>query len=197
LTATFRAAPLSLKKMVKQNAVGAAVLAGALYATSAPALAIDGFAVEAARSTKDDVNRGGVALTLDWGSPLFRVSSDWHVGGFWEASLTQWHKSDVGPGENDNITDVGFTPVFRLQPNSLVGPYLEAGIGLHLQSSSQIGSKRMSTMFQFGDHIGFGYRFGAKSAFDLNYRYQHHSNASIKRPNPGINFHEVRLLYHF
>jgi lipid A 3-O-deacylase len=183
--------------MSKQTAIGAAALLAALCVPSAPALAIDGFAVEAARSTDDNVNRGGVALTWDWGSPLLRISSDWHIGGFWEASVAQWHKSDVGPGENDNITDIGATPVFRLQPNSKVGPYLEAGIGLHLQSRSQIGSKHMSTMFQFGDHIGFGYRFGAKSAFDVNYRFQHHSNASIKRPNPGINFHEVRLLYHF
>ncbi|HEX2831191.1 MAG TPA: acyloxyacyl hydrolase [Burkholderiales bacterium] len=183
--------------MNRQNVIGAALLAGALYAASTPAFAIDGFAAEGARSTDDDVNRAGLALSWDWGKPLLRISSDWHLGGFWEASLSQWHKSDVGPGQNDNITDVGFTPVFRIQPNSLVGPYLEAGIGLHLQSHTSIGSKNMSTAFQFGDHIGFGYRFGAKSAFDLNYRFQHHSNASIKRPNPGINFHEVRLLYHF
>jgi lipid A 3-O-deacylase len=183
--------------MIKQNAIGAAALVAALAFSSAPAHAVDGFAVSGGRSTDDDVNRAGLALTWEWGSPLLRISSDWHIGGFWEASLAQWHKGDVGPGENDNITDLGFTPVFRLQSNSKVGPYLEAGIGLHLQSRSQIGSKRMSTMFQFGDHIGFGYRFGAKSAFDLGYRFQHHSNASIKRPNPGINFHEVRLQYNF
>jgi hypothetical protein len=182
--------------MINQNAIGAAALVAALCA-SAPAHAIDGFAVQGGRSTDDDVNRGTIALTWDWGKPLLRISSDWHIGGFWEASLSQWHKGDVAPGKNENITDLGFTPVFRLQPNSLVGPYLEAAIGLHLFSSSQIGNKRMATMFQFGDHIGFGYRFGAKSAFDLGYRYQHHSNASIKRPNPGINFHEVRLHYHF
>jgi hypothetical protein len=64
-------------------------------------------------------------------------------------------------------------------------------------SHTQIGDKRLSTAFQFGDHLGFGYRFGARSAFDLGYRYQHLSNGSIKRPNPGINFHQVRLQYHF
>jgi hypothetical protein len=183
--------------MMKQNAIGAAVLVAALSAASAHAAGIDSFAVGGGRSTGDDVNRASLAITSDWGKPLLRISSDWHLGGFWEASLSQWHKGDVAPGENDNITDVGFTPVFRVQPNSLTGLYLEAGIGLHLQSATQIGSKRMSTAFQFGDHLGFGYRFGAKRAFDLGYRFQHHSNASIKRPNPGINFHEVRLQYHF
>ena len=164
--------------------------------TSAPAMALDGFAVELGRSD-DGVNRGRVAFTWDWGRPLFRIASDWHLGGLWEASIGQWHDGDTRAGQNDNITDIGFTPVFRIQPNSLIGPYLEAGIGVHLLSSSQIGDKRMSTMFQFGDHVGIGYRFGAKSAFDVGYRFQHHSNASIKRPNPGINFHQVRLQYHF
>jgi lipid A 3-O-deacylase len=181
--------------MIRKIALCAGLALAAL--SSAPASAVDGFAVQGGRSTDDDVNRGTLAVTWDWGKPLLKVSSNWHIGGFWEASLAQWHKGDVAPGQNENITDVGFTPVFRLQPNSLVGPYLEAAVGLHLLSHTQIGNKHLSTAFQFGDHLGFGYRFGAKSAFDLGYRYQHHSNASIKRPNPGINFHEIRLQYHF
>jgi hypothetical protein len=52
-------------------------------------------------------------------------------------------------------------------------------------------------MFQFGNNVGAGYRFGAKGAFDLGVRYQHLSNASIKRPNNGINFTQVRLQYWF
>jgi len=64
-------------------------------------------------------------------------------------------------------------------------------------SKTSLGDKRFSTMFQFGDHLGVGYRFGTKGAFDLSYRYQHLSNASIKRPNNGINFNQIRLQYHF
>jgi lipid A 3-O-deacylase len=182
--------------MVKQNAIGAAALAAVLCGASVPALAIDGFAVELGRSTGDNVNSAGLAATWDWSRPLLQFS-DWQLGGYWEASLAQWHEDHVAPGENDNVTDIGFTPVFRVQPNSKVGLYVEAGVGAHLQSATRIGSKNMSTAFQFGDHLGFGYRFGAKRAFDVNYRFQHHSNASIKTPNPGINFHEVRLQYHF
>ena len=162
--------------------------------SSAPALAVDGFAVEGARG--EGIDRAGLALQWDWGRALWQ-GSDWQIGGFWEASFSYWHKNDVAPGQNDSLADLGFTPVFRFQPNSRVGPYLEAGIGLHLQSRSHIADKNMSTLFQFGDHIGFGYRFGARNAFDLGYRFQHHSNAGIKRPNPGINFHEIRLTYHF
>jgi lipid A 3-O-deacylase len=173
-------------------ASGAGVLLAAL--SSAPALALDGLAIELGRG--EGVDRARVGLQWDWNRQLLKFS-DWHLGGYWDASLAQWHDGEVRPGQNDSITDLGFTPVFRVQANSLTGPYFEAGIGLHLLSHTQIGDKRLSTAFQFGDHLGFGYRFGAKSAFDVGYLFQHHSNASIKRPNPGINFHQVRLQYHF
>jgi hypothetical protein len=84
-----------------------------------------------------------------------------------------------------------------MQPNGLVGPFIEAAVGFHLLSHTSIGDRRMSTAFQFGNHIGVGYRFGAKAHYELGYRFQHLSNASIKRPNPGINFHQIRLQYHF
>jgi opacity protein-like surface antigen len=89
------------------------------------------------------------------------------------------------------------TPVFRLQPNALAGPYVEAGIGFHLLSHSSIGDNRLSTAFQFGSHVGVGYRFGAKHSFEVGYRFQHISNAGIKDPNAGMNFHQVRAQYHF
>ena len=52
--------------------------------------------------------------------------------------------------------------VARCSRTASRGPYVEAGIGLHLLSHSSIGDKRLSTAFQFGDHLGVGYRFGAK-----------------------------------
>ena len=51
--------------------------------------------------------------------------------------------------------------------------------------------------FQFGDHIGGGIRFGDKGQYDVGYKYQHLSNAGIKQPNQGINYHILRLQYRF
>ena len=168
---------------------------GALVAalSSAPAAAIDGMSVEL--GTGDSVDMGRVGLQWDWSRRFFQ-GSDWHLGGYWDLALGHWHRGNARPNEHDNITEIGLTPVFRLQANSLTGPYVEAAIGFHLLSHSSIGDKRMSTKFQFGDHIGAGYRFG-KQGVDLSYRFQHLSNGSIKRPNPGINFHQIRLQYHF
>ena len=33
--------------------------------------------------------------------------------------------------------------------------------------------------------------------YDLGYRFQHLSNADIKKPNDGINFNQIRFSYHF
>jgi opacity protein-like surface antigen len=171
----------------------AAVLAGALWQLTLPAAAVDGIAVEAGNGDSTDMGR--LALQWDWNKRWFE-GGDWHLGGYWDLGLGYWHR-DALPGQNDSITEIGFTPVFRLQRNDRTGPYAEAAIGFHLLSKTTIGDKRLSTAFQFGDHLGVGYRFGVKGAFDLGYRYQHLSNGGIKEPNNGINFNQVRLQYHF
>lgn len=171
------------------------VAACASLALIAPAAhAIDGFAVEAGGG--DDVDMGRIAVQWDWNQRWFQ-GADWHLGGYWDLAAGYWRRGDVRPGEHEDLFDLGLTPVFRIQPNGLAGPYVEAAVGFHLLSHSSIGDRRMSTAFQFGDHIGVGYRFGARGAYDVGYRFQHLSNASIKRPNPGINFHQVRLQYRF
>lgn len=170
-----------------------AILASVLAAASVPVLAVNGIAVEAGQG--DGADMGRLAVQWDWKRRWLEGQS-WHVGGYWDLGVGYWRR-DVRPGQNDEIAEIGLTPVFRFQQNDLKGVYFEAGIGFHLLSKTSLGDKRFSTLFQFGDHLGVGYRFGDKGAFDLGYRYQHLSNASIKRPNNGINFHQIRLQYHF
>jgi len=177
-----------MKKIFSAGAV-----AGLLALAAIPAAAVDGVAVEAGRG--DGTDMGRVAIQWDWSQRWFQ-GGEWHVGGYWDLGVGYW-RQDALPGQNGDIGEIGFTPVFRLQRNDLAGPYAEAAIGFHLLSKTQIGDKRFSTAFQFGDHVGFGYRFGVRSAWDLGYRLQHLSNGSIKKPNDGINFHQVRLQYHF
>jgi hypothetical protein len=178
------------EEVKKMMFAGAAIV---LSLVGSPAVAVDGVAVEAGNG--DDTDMARVAVQWNWQKRMLQ-GSDWHVGGYWDLGLGYW-KNDGFPGHNDEITEIGLTPVLRLQRNDLQGFYAELGIGWHLQSHSTIGDKRMSTLFQFGNHIGVGYRFGAKRAFDLSYRYQHLSNAGIKHPNDGINFNQIRLQYHF
>jgi len=177
-------------------AVSAGVVVGmALWLASLPAAAVDGVAIEGGSTHSGSTHMGRIALQWDWDRRWFQ-GSERHLGGYWDLVLSHFN-GDVKPGQNGDITEIGLTPVFRFQPNDFAGPYLEAGVGIHWLSQTQIGNRRLSTQFQFGDHIGLGYRFGAKGAIDLGYRFQHYSNADIKRPNDGLDFHQARLQYHF
>jgi hypothetical protein len=158
-----------------------------------PAAAVDGVSFELGQGDSADMGRVG----LQWNYDKQWLRGDrWHVGGYWDLSLGHWRR-DALPAQNNSLTEIGLTPTLRLQQNDGSGVYAEAGIGAHLLSKTSLGSKRFSTSFQFGNHLGFGYRFGAKNALDLGVRYQHLSNASIKQPNNGINFTQVRLQYWF
>jgi opacity protein-like surface antigen len=160
---------------------------------TATANAVDSVSLEAGRGDGTDMVR--VGIQWDW-TKRWLQGENWHVGGYWDLALGQWHRSSP-PGFNEDITEIGLTPVFRLQRNDRLGPYVEAGIGAHLLSRTSLGDKRFSTAFQFGDHVGAGIRFGANGAFDLAYRFQHLSNGGIKDPNDGMNFHQIRFQYRF
>jgi len=124
----------------------------------------------------------------------------WYVGGYWDAELA-YLESDHKNSENDELFDLSLTPVFRLQRDaslsSGISPYAEAGIGPHLLSETRLGVDRYSTAFQFGSLVGVGLGFGDKGQYEISYRFQHLSNANIKRPNDGINLHLLRLGYSF
>ena len=131
-----------------------------------------------------------VGAQWDWQSKWLQ-GPEYHVGGYWDLQLGQWKGAS-------NITDLGLTPTFRLQRNDGLGAYAEAAIGFHYLSGKNITTaKQFSTNFQFGDHIGAGYRFGDKGKYDLSLRLQHLSNGGIKKPNPGVNLTLVRFQYHF
>ncbi|MBA2351048.1 MAG: acyloxyacyl hydrolase [Burkholderiales bacterium] len=159
------------------------------------ALAYDGVALEI--GTGDSVDMVRAAYQWDWNRQWLNVGN-WHVGGYWDAALGYWRGDDT-PGSHRNIVDIGLTPVFRLQQThkSGISPYLEAAVGFHLLSHTSISEQQLATAFQFGDHLGIGMRFGEKHRYDLAFRYQHLSNGSIKQPNDGISFGQVRFGYWF
>ncbi len=151
-----------------------------------------------------------VALELGYGTgiedtKLLRFDSQWsflprlyrsnriEVIGIGQLSAGIWK------GDRD-IFNLSATPILRLQsssPSASLRPYLEVGIGLHYISDIQMRQRVLSTNFQFGDHAGIGVGIGRSHIVDICYMFQHHSNASIKRPNSGINFHILRIGYSF
>ena len=185
-------ARFTMRETIRRQAAIFAFIGLTLIA--APAGGVDSVAFEIGGG--DGVEMGRVAVQWNWNKRWFQ-GRNWHLGAYWDVALGYWRGDEKRAGEHDELFEFAVTPVFRIQPNGLAGPYVEAAVGFHLLSHSSIGEHRMSTAFQFGDHIGVGYRFGAKASYDLGYRFQHLSNAGIKRPNSGINFHQIRLQYHW
>lgn len=149
----------------------------------------------AAANGQSDTTTLRVGLHSYWDKSWWQTQK-WQVSGYWEAQLGYWD-SDKGGAKHNNLAEIALTPVFRLeQINPTAGnwsPYIEAGIGLHLLSNTSIGDQNLSSVVQFGSLAGMGFRFGEASRYQLGYRFQHVSNASLKQPNDGMNLNEIRL----
>ena len=171
----------------------------ALAATvNSPLYAANTLSVELGTAASDeDVDRFGIAYKRDWAAQWF-AAGDWYLGGYWELGAAYWDGRKGRTG-NDSLADFHITPVLRLQrkPDALLIPFLEFGLGPHLHTDDSIGNKDFDIPFAFGSHVGGGFRFGESGRYELLYRFQHLSNASLGDDNPGINFHVLHLGYRF
>lgn len=142
--------------------------------------------------------QGGVAE--DAQSLTVGASRDWrwekqyrygHVSGQWQGEVGRWHS------DSENSTQLGVTPALRWRPNGWSeGWFVEGGIGVNvIFPKYDTRKKEFSTTFNFGDHIALGKRFGNDDQHEWSLRFQHFSNARIKRPNPGENFLQFRYTH--
>jgi len=161
------------------------LLALALSCAGFRALALDSYSVEVGRGDHEtNMIRAGV----QWHAHATTFpDSRWHLAPYVDLTLGGW---DGGHG---TVYDLGLTPVFRFaRPGG--SPYVEAAIGFHLISELEFhDGTETSTRFQFGDHVGFGFRLDGRN--ELTLRLQHLSNGGIRNPNPGINFLQLRLQH--
>jgi len=132
---------------------------------------------------------------------LWRHENNW---GRWELgldlSLGRWHisRDDIAANAHRNATQLGITPVIRLWMQGSERFFVEAGIGANwIFPIYRNGDREFSTTFNFGDHIGAGWRFGDAGQHEVTLRLQHLSNAGIKHPNPGENFVQLRYARRF
>ena len=176
------------------------VIAALLAAAAPPAAAVDGMSISGGPDASSHASVDMVRLGAQWKwNKRLLENAGWHVGGYWDLQAGYWDNSSKNK-TNSGLWEIAFTPVFRLQQNELseFAPYAEIGIGAHLLSEDSVSPQRQfGSAFQFGSHAGVGARFGEKNAFDLGYRYQHLSNAGLKEPNNGINFHILHFGYWF
>jgi lipid A 3-O-deacylase len=100
-----------------------------------------------------------------------------------ELGVAYWrHKRPVEAGQNKSLYQLSAIPMFKWWLGH--SWFLEGGIGATLISETQLGPKRYSTAFQFGDHVGVGFQIDPRTRVGV--RYSHFSNATIKKPNNGL-----------
>jgi len=134
-----------------------------------------------------------LGLGADWKEAVYETKS-WEITGRLEGSLHHWNSTLDNP-KNDSGYILGITPVFHYQPkNYSITPFIEMGGGPHLLDNITIENEYKSTQFQFGSIFGLGLK---GKQFEVSYRYLHISNAGIEMPNPGTDFHNLHIGYHF
>ncbi|SNT27055.1 Lipid A 3-O-deacylase (PagL) [Noviherbaspirillum humi] len=159
------------------------------------ASAVDSASLEFGTGNKTQMARLGVQW--QWDKQWFKTNG-MHLGGYWDLTLAQWRGNQFqGIRDNrQNITDIGITPVLRFQSDNRKGFYGELGIGAHyLSELYDNNGRRLSTRFEFGDHVGVGYVFS--NNLDVALKFQHFSNGGIKSPNNGVNFGLIKVGYAF
>lgn len=147
-------------------------------------------------------------LAINWDfDRIWRHDQEWGLNAIWETSFAHWHAGKIPPGATgddtiDELQAMTTGPVLRWQrKNRLdtlkIAPYFELGIGASWLSETTIGGRRLSLHFQFEDNVGVGFRFGRTQQYDFTLRAFHYSNASIKRPNSGVNIAMISFGYWF
>ena len=141
----------------------------------------------AGSAVDDDVAKVGLVLGWDHSAEPLWQGRNWHLDLRHEVTASQWLVK-----QHKDVFEVGYSPVLRLYRNTPPEQgrfFAETSIGLRLLSRTQVtADKTVSTAFQFSDMIGVGYQWGQNARHTVGLRYQHISNASIKKPNPGVNF---------
>jgi hypothetical protein len=165
-----------------------------LAAAHIPAHAVDGATLEFGAGNSTQFVRG--SLQWKFQRALYESESI-AIKGYWDLSLAQWrgNRYQDQPGEHQNLTDIGITPMFRFQhPGSKF--YGEAGIGAHVLSGLYDNNgRKLSTAIEFGSQLGIGYNLSPRA--DVGLSIQHYSNGGIKHPNNGVNFVSMIVSYYF
>jgi lipid A 3-O-deacylase len=135
----------------------------------------------------------GLVWAWDW-------RDTWHhaqLTGITEAYLGHWSAREIG--ERRSFTQVGVLPLVRVRFRGGASPwFVEGGIGVSAMTPVyRTAIKEFSTSFNFIDTVGIGRSLDGQHRHEVSLRFQHISNADIKKPNPGENFLQLRYAIAF
>ena len=110
--------------------------------------------------------------------------------GYWDAGYTYWEGDETASNHS-----LSFAPVFVYEfAGDNLRPYVEAGIGLAVFSSTELEDNDLGSSLQFEDRLGFGVRFAGQ---EVGLRALHYSNAGLKNPNDGAEAYTLHYRLSF
>ncbi|REE93288.1 acyloxyacyl hydrolase [Cupriavidus plantarum] len=148
------------------------------------------------RDYSHDINKYEIGFQFDsgfrWGNP-----QGWQTTLYWEFDIAQWQTRYGTPRQN--VVEGGVSPLFRLQKRGGAWePFIEGSVGFRIMSHSSTSPQHnYSTAFRFTEIVGVGVAFGPRNAAEFGLRFQHLSNGTIKKPNPGTDFITGYFNYRF
>ncbi|MFT4194139.1 acyloxyacyl hydrolase [Ottowia sp.] len=173
--------------------LAACALLATVAAWPARAEGVDG-SLTAAAAAEAGVRKFGVVVGTTRADPLWQ-GQEWRLLLRHEVELAAWRV----PKARD-LVEAGYSPVLRLERPLAGGGalFLEGSVGARLLSRTRVAPDRgLSTAFHFADMVGVGVQWGRQGRSSLGVRCQHLSNLGIKRPNPGMDFLQVRYTRRF
>lgn len=125
-----------------------------------------------------------------------QVNMPWtlHMGANWWLQPKVELTLGAIDGHGDTVFVGTLGPTFELR-TSLFPIYLTGGSHPTLLSDSTLGDRNMGCLFEFTSHIGLGWDI--TKSWNVEYRFQHMSNAGIGSANPGLNMNLFGVGYRF
>jgi len=109
-----------------------------------------------------------------------------------------WRARQFGGG-HQGFVQLGLVPLLRYRLDAGRSPwFVEGGIGVSVTNHRYVTpDKTFSSNWNFSDNLAVGRSLGADRSSELSLRWQHISNAGIRKPNPGEDFLFVRYARSF
>lgn len=171
----------------------------------AGAVVVLAMACAASTAQAQSGSEGGFNVNLGIGNHYNRANLNYETAPIWGTDFGgSWGRLDLTAemGVSYWWAHEGFAPSNAWQLSAIpmlrwwLGRfYIEGGVGPTVFNKTQFADKTISTAFQFGDQIGFGYQLTRSTRVGL--RYSHFSNADIKTPNPGLDVTQLTYTYQF
>ncbi|MGZ5271850.1 MAG: acyloxyacyl hydrolase [Ramlibacter sp.] len=155
-----------------------------------PAVFVQGGAGE------DGVKAASVGLA--WALPWHTLRLGREISTRVEVFASDWRTARIGGGHR-SLLQLGAVPMVRVRPQEGRSPwFLEGGIGVSLLDREfETPHRTFSTRLNFSYNVGLGRSFGPQGEQEVSLRWQHTSNAGIRKPNPGLDLLLVRYSARF